>query len=209
MFIELVDLLRCPEPHRDSWLVARMDRVVDRRIIHGALGCPVCGREYQIENGIVYFAAASAPAAGEPQADVAMRIAAALGLTAANNVAVLQGGWGAHARLVHALGPAQLLLLDPPADAASDDGISILRADAVPLRAAAVDGAAVEASASDAVRRALIRVVKTGGRVISQSALVDDDLSEVLATDSVWIGEVHHAGPKVPLQRVPRPIKRL
>lgn len=209
MFIELIDLLRCPAPHRDSWLVARMDRVVDRRIIDGALGCPVCRAEYRIDEGIVYFAAVSPAAATSPEAHVAMRLAAGLGLTGANSVALLQGGWGAHGRLVHALGPAQLLLLNPPSDAASEDGVSILRADGVPLAAATVDAVAVEASASEALRRGVIRAVKTGGRVISQSALSDGDLSEVLAADGVWIGEVHHAGPTVPLQRVRRPIKRL
>ena len=46
MFVELVDLLRCPHAHEDSWLVAAADETADRHIVHGSLGCPEPGRMY-------------------------------------------------------------------------------------------------------------------------------------------------------------------
>jgi hypothetical protein len=37
MFIELVDALRCPVPHEESWLVASADRMEARHIVDGTL----------------------------------------------------------------------------------------------------------------------------------------------------------------------------
>ena len=57
MFLPLVDVLRCPVAHEETWLVASIDRAEDRDIITGALGCPQCLAEYPIRDGIVHFAA--------------------------------------------------------------------------------------------------------------------------------------------------------
>jgi len=53
VFIELVDALRCPRAHEESWLVLAMSRIEGRHIQEGALGCPVCHAEYPIHEGIV------------------------------------------------------------------------------------------------------------------------------------------------------------
>ena len=53
MFIELVDALRCPRTHEESWLVLAASRIEARHIQEGALGCPVCRAEYPIRDGIV------------------------------------------------------------------------------------------------------------------------------------------------------------
>jgi len=42
MFSELVDVLRCPRPHEESWLVLAAHRLDGRDIMAGVLGCPVC-----------------------------------------------------------------------------------------------------------------------------------------------------------------------
>ena len=116
MFIPLVDILRCPTPHDETWLVASIDRAEERDIIEGMLGCPICLAEYPIRDGIVYFAERRAPIRRAPPDETeAMRLAAALDLTDARMTAVLQGAWGAHAQLVRGVSPAQLLLLNPPA----------------------------------------------------------------------------------------------
>jgi len=186
-----------------------MDRVENRRIVSGALGCPVCGAEYPIEDGVVCFAATEAATSSAPDPDVAMRIAAGLGLVAANVVAILDGTWGCHAPLVRALAPAQVILLNPPRGVESADGISVVRAARVPFAAGSVDGVAVDATHELAWRQSLIRVVKAGGRAFSDVSLsADGDVSEVFASEGVWIGEVQHAGPTVSLQRAGA-IKRL
>ena len=51
VFIELTDLLRCPEPHEEQFLVLLPDQMQDRSVRSGKLGCPVCHREYRIVDG--------------------------------------------------------------------------------------------------------------------------------------------------------------
>ena len=55
MFLELVDSLRCVRTHEDSWLIARADELVDRHIVQGELGCPVCEARYPIRDGVADF----------------------------------------------------------------------------------------------------------------------------------------------------------
>src|SRR5688572_15451966 len=55
MHVELTDLFRCPVPHRESWLVAAAHRTESRVILDGVLGCPECGAEYVIRDGVARF----------------------------------------------------------------------------------------------------------------------------------------------------------
>ena len=48
MFVEIIDLLRCPNAHAESWLVAAAARTVGRHIVEGTLGCPVCEAEMEM-----------------------------------------------------------------------------------------------------------------------------------------------------------------
>src|SRR5690242_21064587 len=91
MFIELVDALRCPVPHEESWLVASATRMEARHIVDGLLGCPVCHAEYPIRNGVADFRREPTlplEAAPDPflrgDATTAMRLAAFLGLSDAD-----------------------------------------------------------------------------------------------------------------------------
>jgi len=59
MHIELVDTLRCPSPHEETWLVAAVTRFDGRDIAEGALGCPICRREFPVRFGEVDFVTAS------------------------------------------------------------------------------------------------------------------------------------------------------
>lgn len=55
MHIELVDTLRCPYPHDDTWLVASVSRFEGRDIVEGSLGCPSCRRQFAVRDGEVDF----------------------------------------------------------------------------------------------------------------------------------------------------------
>ncbi|HEX4933512.1 MAG TPA: hypothetical protein VFV33_10065 [Gemmatimonadaceae bacterium] len=57
MFIELVDSLRCPSPHEETWLVASVTHLEGRDLVEGVLGCPVCRRQYPVRAGEVDFTA--------------------------------------------------------------------------------------------------------------------------------------------------------
>src|SRR5262245_13560594 len=98
MFVELIESLRCPR-HLESGadaphLVASATRSEARHIIDGVLGCPECGAEFPIVNGVVRFERAVRPTDDEqPSEDSAMRLAALLDLTDARWFALLCGRW--------------------------------------------------------------------------------------------------------------------
>lgn len=86
MHLELVDVLRCTSRHSDSVLVAAADRIESRYVVQGVLGCPVCGREFPIVDGVTYFSGDSPSKAAPTAAGEASAVAHAL-QRAANGVA--------------------------------------------------------------------------------------------------------------------------
>src|SRR5688500_13515613 len=91
MFIEIVDALRCPRSHEESWLVVSATTLEARHIRDGLLGCPVCRSEYPVRHGIADFRTAAEitappatpsvpwPLAGTEQLAAMMNLADALG----------------------------------------------------------------------------------------------------------------------------------
>jgi len=55
MHIELTEMLRCPESHREDVLVLSTGEMMGRMVRFGIVGCPVCRKEFLITNGIVDF----------------------------------------------------------------------------------------------------------------------------------------------------------
>jgi uncharacterized protein YbaR (Trm112 family) len=189
VFLPLVDILRCPRLHDDTWLVASIDRADGRDIVEGKLGCPICSTEYAIHDGVVDFDGAG-PAAPyvAPNEQDAVRLAAGLDLTDPRAVALIQGAWGAHAPLIRSLSPAQLLLLNPPEGVASGDGISIVRAATAPAAASSVHGAAFDASATSEMVASLARAVRGGGRLLAPAAVaIPEEFSELARDAEVWV----------------------
>src|SRR6476661_547648 len=115
MFIELVDALRCPVPHEESWLVAAATRTEARHIVEGTLGCPVCAAEYDIRDGVVDLRRTGrepVPPSSPGDAEQAMRLAALLDLSDSQGFAVLLGGWGAHAQQLASIVDLPIMLID-------------------------------------------------------------------------------------------------
>jgi uncharacterized protein YbaR (Trm112 family) len=71
MHIELVDTLRCPVLHEDSWLVASVTRFDGRDVVEGMLGCPLCRRQFAVVGGVVDF---TRTVTGEPLEPPSARI---------------------------------------------------------------------------------------------------------------------------------------
>jgi uncharacterized protein YbaR (Trm112 family) len=194
MFIELVDALRCPNPHEESWLVASADRLAARHILVGIIGCPVCGAEFPIQDGVVDFrrAALRAPVAALPaDAEQATRLAAFLGLDDALGFAVLMGEWGSHALELRSIVDCPLLLIDPPAEIEAAPGLSLVRTDGLlPLATGAARGVAIDAGA-DATRIAsAVRVTRPKGRVVAPARLaVPPEVRELARDERAWVGE--------------------
>src|SRR5512142_2083643 len=68
MDLRLTDLLACPRCGPPHGLVLLADRVEDRRVLEGLLGCPNCGGRYPVRAGLADLrvpgeAGARAPAA--------------------------------------------------------------------------------------------------------------------------------------------------
>src|SRR5712671_1466384 len=61
MHIELTEMLRCPESHREDVLVLSTGEMLGRMVRFGIVGCPVCRKEYPIAKGIVDFAGSVPP----------------------------------------------------------------------------------------------------------------------------------------------------
>src|SRR6267378_6945977 len=59
-------MLRCPEPHEESFLVMSTGEMLGRMVRSGLVGCPVCRKEYPIIRGVVDFSGAAAPAGAAP-----------------------------------------------------------------------------------------------------------------------------------------------
>lgn len=200
MFIELVDALRCPRPHEESWLVLAASRLEARHVLEGTLGCPVCHAQYPIRDGIVDLRSGGderpleRTARDDPQLVPhvpALDLAAMLNLADALGFAVLVGEWGRHAHALLELEQAPpLLLVDPPAGVEIVPGLSGVRAGAaLPLavgsaRAVAIDGDEPVRLASGA------QVTRAGGRIVAPArAIVPEGVRELVRDEHVWIGE--------------------
>ena len=190
MFIELIDRLRCPNDHEDSWLVAAASRTEHRRLVEATLGCPVCSAEFTVSAGAVRF---GEPALGAPMAateDDVMRAAALLHVQE-RGLYVLEAGWGSLAPGLQALMSADFLLVDPPAGTVAQDGAGILHGigDRWPLAAASLQGIALE-RATPARLADAVRVLAPRGRLAApSSAPVPAGVTELARDDRHWVGE--------------------
>lgn len=192
MFLPLVDSLRCPKVHAETWLVASIERLDDRDIISGVLGCPECLAEYPIRDGVVHFDGhAHRPPFIAPTEHDALRLAAGLDLTDARMNAILHGAWGASAPIIAGMSPAHLLLVNPPEGIASGDGVSIVVGEAVRFASASMAAAAIDATATPAQIAAFRAAVKGGGRLVAPIAVpLPDELTELVRDEDIWIGQV-------------------
>lgn len=186
MFIPLVDILRCVNPHAETWLVASIERADDRFIIEGTLGCPSCLAEYPIRDGVVYFTDAPVTTARvNPDESDAMRLAAALDLTEPRKIALLHGTWGAHAQLVRGFSPAQLILLNPPPGTTGGDGVSVIVSGTIPLAQQSVDAIAVDETFG---ALETVPALKRGGRLLAPLPTpVPNGFNELVRDDDVWV----------------------
>lgn len=214
MFIELVDSLRCPRDHEDSWLVLGAERMHERHVVSGVLGCPVCRAQYRIEHGVADLRLRPGDArpsrAPEPTpgaAEQAMRLAAFLNLTDGGGPAVLVGAWTRYAVGVRALTDTPLLLVNPVAGGVVEPGLSGLRVDDVlPLAAASARGVALDEGADAAFVARAVRAVRPRGRVLAPSAVpVPEGVTELARDAAVWVAERSaDAGPLIALARAGR-----
>jgi uncharacterized protein YbaR (Trm112 family) len=193
VFVELIDQLRCPRPHEESWLVASATHTEGRDIMQGVLGCPVCLAEYPIVEGIVRFGEPPAqPDPPAPDETEAMRLAALLDLGESHGYALIDGSLAVHAALVHRLTGVQLMLVNPPPTVAVGAGISgLTTAGDIPLARASARAAAVAPGATPAHLSSALSAVRPGGRLLGPVSLqVPAGAAEIARDERAWIAHL-------------------
>lgn len=223
MFIELVDSLRCLEPHEETWLVAAVDRRDGRHIMHGTLACPICRREYPIRDGIGWFARepadatphltippgrADGPADQPTDHDRFTRAAALLGLMDAGGIVVLGGPWTAVADRLPELAISHVVVLNAHPTSESPQEVSALVVDdQLPFRQTAVRACALGgATATGALLASAATALRSRGRLVAPvSAPVPAAITELARDEADWVGErAAVASPPVPLRSARR-----
>ncbi len=141
MDLRLTDLLACPRCGPPHGLVLLADRVEDRRVLEGVMGCPNCGGRWSVRQGLADLRAAAekeaaariAPehAEGASPADAATRLAALMGLAGAGTlgrpIALVVGPAVAVATELAGAVPDLLVVAADPAVAGWAEGAGVER----------------------------------------------------------------------------------
>ena len=207
MHIELTEMLRCPEPHREEMLVLSTGEVKDRMVRSGLIGCPVCHKEYPIVRGIVNFRRsqerlakdssgprpAYTPPSPLPSAD-AEKLQALLELSGPGGYVVLVGAAVRQApRLSSFMDGIHFVGINPPPDMEEQSTLSLVYAtEKVPLRTSVARGVVVGADlATSAWLVEAHRVLLRGRRFVveNEEPELPIGLLKLAAEQGLWVGE--------------------
>ena len=191
MFIELTDHLRCPADHEESYLVLLPGELRERSVRAGHLGCPVCGRTYTLADGVLDLGGGEA-ALPESTLLTAEALTALVGLSGPGGYLVLvgrpAGQWREVARLNGGVG---LVAVNPPPDVVDEPGISVIRAERIPLKSRSMRGVVLGSPFGGDpwwVGEAA-RVVLPGLSVAGEGAVPDGRRLELMAAaGGAWVG---------------------
>jgi hypothetical protein len=197
MHLELVDALRCLRPHEPTTLVASVERIADRDVVTGTLGCPVCDARYPVIDGAVVFDAVCqarsriAPAGlSSDMGETATRVAALLDLTDAGGIVLLQGAWADAAEALSRIVPIGMVLLNPPGRPRGGEARSPVYAPVAPVAQGSIRAAAAEGHADAALVDSLVRALRPGGRLLGSADLgVPAGVRELARDADGWVGE--------------------
>ncbi|HEX6576593.1 MAG TPA: hypothetical protein VF042_16615 [Gemmatimonadaceae bacterium] len=182
MYIEMLDLLRCPVEHEETWLVASFHRMDGRFVIEGKLGCPICSAEYEITNGVADFGGARQETdRSEADDDAVIRTAALLNLTRPGSLAVLCGETAGVANRLAEMTQARIIALNPLTKIEETELVGVVTtAGRIPLASSSVDAIAIGECnvAADAVR-----ILKPGSRISARATVDLSPWFTVLAKD--------------------------
>lgn len=195
---DLLDALRCPGTHEESWLVAMVLEADGSALIVAELACPVCGAEFRISDGVAHFAGvAAAPLVNtamppEPYtSDMVLRLAALLGVAESQLPVALVGRYAAASEVLASFVAApQLLVNSGPAIPAP--GVShIVVADRLPLGVETLAAIAVDAAhASPALLESAARALRLGGRLVAPvDAPIPAGMRELARDETEWVAE--------------------
>jgi len=183
MHILLTDVLTCPRCGPDFGLILLADRLEDRRVMEGRLGCANCREQYPVRNGAVDVRIpGTAPDAEPSPADAevgdaqeaAVRLAALLGLADARGTVLMAGPGAALAGHLAALLPElQVVAFTPaPGDRAAAPGVTPMAGSLarLPFRGGKLRGVALTGGAQEGELAEGLRVLQTGARLVVENA---------------------------------------
>jgi uncharacterized protein YbaR (Trm112 family) len=207
MHIELTEMLRCPEPHREEMLVLSTGEMQGRMVRSGMLGCPVCHREFPIARGVVNFRRsqervakessgprpAYAPPSPLPSAE-ATNLQALLELSGPGGFVVLVGGAVRQAdRLSALMQGIHFVGVNAPTEMEERPALSLMYAnEKVPLRTAVARGVVVGADlATSPWLVEAHRVLLRGRRFVveNEEPELPIGLVKLAAENGLWVGE--------------------
>ena len=217
MHVNVIELLRCPADHAQSSLVASATRQIERRIIQGSLGCPVCGKEYPIADAVADLRAApvataegeSASQASPPNEEATVRLAAQLDLIEHGRVVLLTGEYAAMAPSLSVMFDALCIALGVPRHAERHvaEHASVLRVDAtVPLAQSTLQGAAIDVVHSAQFELSQVSaLLRPRGRLVAPASTnLPHGVKELARDDREWVASRVAGGDVIPLRRAPR-----
>ena len=197
MYLVLTDVLTCPRCGPEQGLIVLTDRMEGRRILEGALGCPICESKYPIRGGLADLRRtdqAPAPDSGVRGSGFdAMRSAALLGIAQGPAIVVMLGVTNDAAAEVAAIVPGLeiVTVAGDAADGVEQPGVSrLLTNAALPLRGSSVRAALIETAVFEEIARDVVRVLAIGGRLVFPAGqprfeeLVEGGVLRVLARDA-------------------------
>ena len=192
MFIELTDHLRCPNQHEESFLVLLPDAMDGRSVRTGHLGCPVCGRTFQLQDGVLDTG--DAPRIdGEVNSVLdADALTALVGLSGPGGYLTLVGEAGVLWKEVARLNPGvSLVAVNPPAAVADSLELSVLRGGSLPIKSGAMRGVVLSTPFGEDLQwvREAARVVLPGLRVVGEGRDPPEEIVNLVASaGGVWVG---------------------
>lgn len=211
VFIELVDILRCPRAHEETWLVAAVSTFHGRHIASGSLGCPICKTQYPVVDGAADFTVAGhssgadtgAPATDAGEDDI-LRARALLDLSEAGGVVATVGSAASLSGALEDSAECAILQVNP-SGAALGPGVSTMWVDdRLPLAPDALRGALVGDGASPELVASLVAAIRPKGRLVAPvSQPIPDGMNELARDDQQWVAmrSGGRISPPVPLQR--------
>lgn len=193
MYLPLTDLLTCPGCGPEVGLILLADRIEDRRVLEGALGCPRCQERFPVTGGFADLRrertqrggesgsagtellprSSLADAGGEAGREEAIRVAALLGIMEGAGYILLVGpGVVAAPALAALLDGLEVVAIDPSVVAWPEErGVSRLgAAGALPLYDRSMRGVALSGAGAESLLEEAARVLAPGGRLLLEPA---------------------------------------
>jgi uncharacterized protein YbaR (Trm112 family) len=194
MHIELTEMLKCPESHREEFLVLSTSEMSGRMVAQGLLGCPVCHKEYEIVHGVVEFGGISTHHAPPFSTADSLTVQALLDLSGPGGYVILLGSAVRYAvGLAALMGGIHFVGVNPPLDAEELPILSLVRAEnVIPLRASMARAVVVgpEVATSKWLAEAK-RILLKGRRLVIESEQIPEvsGVNRLAVGQGLWVGE--------------------